>query len=194
MKARYAFFVILSATIAALVHVPSADAGSGAFGRSGAPGRALTGIVIPAEWSGIWSSIDSTYDCEGVLQGVGASLDTLCAGTELTFDEAEGFALDCTGSADANGVDMTCTYSEEIVTDCTLTVTFILEGTRTGDSYVVTNTVSFDYAGTAIECGFIPDSCTRTVLRATRIAPEPAAYCATPVEASTWGRVKSQYR
>lgn len=194
MKTRALVLVVSFSLVIPFVLASPADAGLRASSLGAAPARTQAGIVIPAEWAGIWTSVDSTYDCQGVLQSTGVSTDTLCAGKELALDDAGSFTMDCTGSTTATTVDMTCVHTEEIVTDCNLTLTITLQGTRTGDSYVVTNTVLFDYAGTAPECGFIPDDCTRYVIHATRIAPEPAAYCASPVAPTTWGRMKSQYR
>ena len=192
MKTRALILAIVISLAPPFILAAPADAGIRALGSGSA--RMQAGIVIPPEWAGIWTSVDSTYDCQGVLQSTGVSTDTLCAGKELALDDAGSFTMDCTGSTTATTVDMTCVHTEEIVTDCNLTLTITLQGTRSGDSYVVTNTVLFDYAGTAPECGFIPDDCTRYVIHATRIEPEPAAYCATPVAPTTWGRMKSQYR
>ena len=192
MRPRLLLFAIGSALLVATCVVAPADAGL-IRGGAGLP-RLQGNFVIPPEWAGIWTSVDSTYDCTGVLQGVDAGLDTLCAGKAILTDGASPYALQCSGTADATTVDMRCLYSEEVVTDCNLTFTIVMQGTRTGESYVFTSTVSTIYAGTAKVCDFFPDLCQRTVSRGTRIAGEPTAYCATPADETTWGRVKSRYR
>jgi len=192
MRSRLLLFAACSAAVIAICFAAPADAGLRAGGA--VLPRTQGDIVIPPEWAGIWSSIDTTYSCAGVRQSVDASLDTLCAGTVVLTNEGSPFTFVCTGTSTATTVDMTCIYSGEIVTDCNMTITIVMQGTRTAESYVINNTVTTVYSGVAPECSFFPDDCTRTVTRGTRIEPEPAAYCALPVDATTWGRVKSRYR
>ena len=150
-------------------------------------------IIIPPEWGGIWTSVDTTYDCNGVFQSTSPGRDTLCAGKEITFDEGSPYSLVCEGTATATTADMICTYTSEIIPDCTVTFTIETHGTMSGDSYTLTTITTTNYAGTAEGCDLIPDSCTRRVAHGTRIAPEPVEYCETPTLPSTWGRVKSRY-
>jgi hypothetical protein len=155
-------------------------------------------ITIPNEWDGVWASEDSVYDCSGNLQYVETYLDTLCAGAVVSFEDDDPtgglLTIDCTGSASATTVDILCTGSGEIVTDCTVTLIVDLEGTRTGDSFVATSVTSVTYDGTGTGCDIFPDDCTRVVTHADRIGPAPAVYCATPVRTATWGEVKLRYR
>jgi hypothetical protein len=147
-------------------------------------------ITVPPEWAGIWQSVDSTYDCNGAFQNTTTFTDTLCAG--VTFESDTTFS--CTGSADANSYTQHCTGSGEVFTDCTYTFDLTTHGTRSGDSFFSVSVFSTTYTGTGKGCDFFPDSCTQTNSHSTRLGPAPAAYCATPVESTSWGRVKSLYR
>jgi len=192
MKVRALCFAILISLAIPFAIAAPADAGPRAPGLRGALN---TDIVVPAEWSGVWSYVDSTYDCLGVPQGVDSGLDTLCTGQGTSQPDGSTFQLVCTGSITATTFDTHCTGSGPIEgTECTLSLTLDSNGTRTSDSYVITSTIASEVTGIAPECSFFPGSCMRIVSRATRIAAEPTAYCATPVAPTTWGRVKSQYR
>jgi len=194
MKTRSFLFTILTASLLVSIFAASADARLRPVTRGSSPGGIQGEIVVPAAWSGIWSYVDSTYDCTGSLMNVDTGLDTLCTGQSADPGEGEPFPLQCTGTVDDDSIDMTCVYVDDPIEDCTLTFTIELLGTMSANSYVLTNTFSMEYEGTGKGCDFFPDQCQRTVTRATRIAPEPAAYCATPVDVTSWGRVKSQYR
>ena len=147
-------------------------------------------ITVPPEWAGIWQSTDSTYDCTGAFTGTDTFLDTLCAG--VTFEADTSFS--CTGGADANTYTQHCFGSGEVFPDCNYTFDIQTNGTRTGDSFFSVSVFSTTYSGTGKGCDFFPDSCIQTNSHSTRIGPAPAAYCATPVQGTSWGRVKSQYR
>jgi hypothetical protein len=67
-------------------------------------------------------------------------------------------------------------------------------GTRTGESYYSVTTISTTYSGTGAGCSSFPASCTQINSKGTRTGPAPAAYCATPARAATWGELKSLYR
>lgn len=187
MKVRALFLAILIGLALSVSTSVPADAGS----RHILAG----GVVVPAEWSGIWSIADSVYDCSGAFQSYDTGLDTLCTGQVIDQIYDTQFQLDCTASVSGTTVEQHCTGSGPIEgTECALNFTLDSVGTRSGDSFVITSTIQTSVTGTAPECSFFPGSCTRTVSRGTRIAPEPAAYCASPVAPTTWGRMKSQYR
>ena len=194
MRTRAFLFTILTASIVALVCAGSADARLRPVARGAGLLHGQGEIVVPAAWSGVWSYVDSTWDCAGELLGVDSGLDTLCTGQSADPGEGEPFPIECTGTVDDDSIDMTCVYVDEVIPDCTLTFTIELLGTMSANSYVLQNTYTMEYEGTGKGCDFFPDQCQRTVTRATRIAPEPTKYCATPVDVTTWGRVKSQYR
>ena len=148
------------------------------------------GITVPPEWAGIWQTTDSTYDCTGALLSSGASFDTLCAG--VTFEQDPDFS--CTGSVDANSYTQHCTGSGEIFPDCNYTFDVQTHGTRTGDTFFSVSVLTTTYSGTGEGCDFLPDMCQQFNSHATRIGPAPTKYCSTPVEGTTWGQIKSQYR
>ena len=153
------------------------------------------GLTIPAAWSGVWDIRDTTRNCGGgPITDTDADLDTLCTGTPV-FEDPDGVPvpLDCTGTITDTTVDVECTADFEVSPDCVATYTMMMDGTRTGDSYTVTQTLSITYSGGGLGCDFIPDTCTTTTTTGTRIGSEPPG-CATPVEADTWGRVKGTYR
>ncbi len=190
MRPRFLLFTVFAALIGTIGLAAPSQAGL-RVGNTELP-RMLGDIVIPPEWAGIWTYLDSTYECTGALLSVDSGLDTLCTGTVISFDSGP-FAVVCTGSSTATTVDQICTFTGPILT-CTVNFTIEMHGTRTADSYVITNTVTTDYSGIAPECAFLLDTCRRTVTRGTRTAGEPVAYCSTPVDPTTWGRVKSRYR
>jgi hypothetical protein len=149
---------------------------------------------VPPEWAGVWTIVDSVYDCTGAFQSTSTSTDTLCAGQTFDPDTGAECPFECTGTANSTSVNMHCTGTCEIFTDCNATFETDFVGTRTADTYssVVTMTVSF--SGTGTGCDLLPGNCTQINSHGTRTGPAPEKYCATPVESATWGRVKSRYR
>ncbi len=191
MKPRALVLAILVTLLLPLAAAGPADAGPRAAGLRAAFGGTL---VVPPEWAGIWSWTDSTYDCNGVFESIDAGVDTLCAGQGYDVINDTPYPISCSGTATATVVDVHCTAVVEVVTDCVATFDLEFNGTRTGDTYFVTAKSQTEFAGTAPECSFFPDQCSRTNTRATRIAAAPVEYCQTPVAPTTWGRVKTQYR
>jgi hypothetical protein len=172
-----------------------------AYDRTTPPGalskllyRVYGSIVIPAEWAGIWTVTDSTYDCNRVFQEATTQTDTLCAGMLVYDPPPDGdFTINCTGTADGNEVHATCTGSGTF-DPCTVDFFFQTDGTRTSDSYSAESRTEMTIGGPSNPCDFVPDQCFINRSHGTRIAPEPAEYCATPAEIATWGKVKSVYR
>jgi len=149
------------------------------------------GYTIPAEWAGVWQDDDSTYTCSPrVLTDTSSDIDTLCAGTYFGPDTTGGGEYDCTGSITSTTIDLTCTGSFTFE-ECTVTFDFHFEGTRSGDTSVVTSTFSTTY--TPSGCAFQPDECQVIVTRSTRIAPQPPG-CLTSARSSSWGALKTRYR
>jgi hypothetical protein len=150
-------------------------------------------IVAPPEWDGVWTTQDSVYSCAGAFQSTSTSSDTICGGKDYT-PAAPGSPLNfvCTGSADATTIDLTCTGSGEIFTDCTANFVMVMHGTRSGDTYHMVSTVDVTYTGTA--CSFFPPTCTQIDSWGTRDGPAPTDYCSTPARKSTWGQLKTRYR
>ena len=147
-------------------------------------------IVVPAEWAGIWSYSDTTYNCEGGVVGTSSGLDTLCAGQRFDTDPS----VSCTGSATATTYQQHCTSSGEIFPNCNLNVDVETHGTRTGDSFFSVTVYQSSTSGTAEGCNLFPPQCQQINSHATRIAPAPTKYCSTPAEKATWGQLKSLYR
>ncbi len=156
---------------------------------------ARSAIVVPAQWDGIWTTLDSTYTCEGAFDETSTGSDTICGGKDYDYGAADtGFTLNCTGSATATTFDMTCSGSGNVFTDCDANYQMVVHGTLSGSSYHVVSTFSISYVGTGTGCEFLPATCFQTNSWGTRVAPAPPSYCATPVRSSTWGQLKSIYR
>jgi hypothetical protein len=151
-------------------------------------------IVIPQEWGGIWTSVDSTYDCTGAFQFVDGSADTLCPGAVVVDPGLFPITYDCTGNADATTVNVECSGSAELMPDCMATYTYSMHGTRSGDSYFMVSSISTSYSGTAKGCDLVPSSCTQFNSHGTRTGPAPIEYCQTPALPSSWGELKVRYR
>lgn len=158
--------------------------------KSGNPGTLGSVITVPPEWAGVWETSDSTYDCAGVLTGTSTYTDTLCAGTRIYPDTTLG----CSGSSTATTFDMSCSGSAEVFTDCQYTVNLESHGTRSGETFNSVATLSVVYSGTGLGCDLFPDHCSQTNSHSTRTGVAPAAYCATPAQPVTWGRMKVLYR
>ncbi len=157
--------------------------------------RVYGSIAVPPEWAGIWTIVDSTYDCNRVFQDVTIETDTLCTGMLVYDTPPEGveFEITCTGTADGDEVHAECTGSGPVDV-CTLAYYFRTDGTRTADSYSIETRFEMTVTGPADPCDFFPDMCQINRSHGTRIAPEPTAYCATPAVPATWGQVKGRYR
>jgi hypothetical protein len=153
-------------------------------------------ITVPPEWAGIWAYTDSVFDCSGALQNVDTGqIDTLCAGQSVYVAEEGGpQSFDCTGTADATTVDVTCTGSEPVFEGCDAVYVVELTGTRTADTYTATSTLNLTYSGTGEGCDLIPPFCQRVKTVATRTGPAPEPYCSSPTRETTWGQVKARYR
>jgi len=149
---------------------------------------------VPPEWAGIWTTVDSIYNCSGGLLSTSTSTDTLCAGQVFDPETGSECPFECTGSANSTSVNMHCTGACEFFPDCTGTFTTDFIGTRTGDSYSSVITMNVTFSGTGKGCDLLPPNCTQINSHGTRIGPAPEKYCSTPAETMTWGRVKSQYR
>ena len=158
--------------------------------HSGSPVVASGGFTVPVEWAGVWTFNDTTYKCPGILQGTSTGNDTLCTG-EVIDAYPNGT---CTGTSDLNTIDETCTASGEIFTDCSYNISFHIHGTRSGDTFSSVTTINTTYTGTGAGCDLLPPSCQQVNSHATRIGPAPPEFCATPVQPSTWGKMKAAYR
>ena len=150
------------------------------------------GGTVPPECEGVWAVQDSVYDCQGGFISTSTSDDTLCAGGVLVDPGQDGFT--CTGSATATTYTMTCSGSLEVLPDCTANLTFVVHGTRTGDSYDSVTTFESIVSGTGKGCEFFPNQCRQTNNHGTRTDSVPSGFCTTPTRHSTWGEMKIHYR
>ena len=179
-----------------------AGSDASASGRTTPPGllskmlyHVYGSIAVPAEWAGVWTITDTTYDCNRVYQSHEVWTDTLCTGM-LVYDEPPKgveFDIECTGTADGNEVHAVCTGSGTFE-ECTIDYTFTTDGVRTGESYSIETKMEIIASGPADPCDFFPDICQINRSHGVRTEPEPTAWCATPAETATWGKVKSRYR
>jgi len=182
-----ATLLLLSASI---LTAQSAAARPTAAQMHGIPTPLIVGSSIPVDWAGVWSISDSTYDCTGVFKSASSVLDTLCVGQTFSGDST----FVCTGSSTTTTYQETCTGGFDLFPDCHASIVMESHGTRTGESYYSVTTISTTYSGTGEGCNLFPSSCTQINTRGTRTGPAPAAYCATPARAATWGELKSLYR
>ena len=152
--------------------------------------RALDSPVVPAEWAGVWSTSDTTRDCGSpTIKNVSTNLDTLCTGSSFGPDTTQ---YSCSGSTSANSYDITCSYTFEIITGCSVTINDHLQGSRVGNVVHSTSTMTTTF--TPPNCALQPDGCTVTTGVMTMIGPEPADCAMTPVRTGSWGRLKLLYR
>ena len=191
---RKASLTVLLLALTLIPGIASGEPTTAGLKRHLASTRASATIVVPPEWGGIWAVEDSTYDCAGVLQSVETSADTLCPGEQTIDPQQFPGTFDCTGSADATSIDVTCSGTSELFPDCAATFTSALRGTRTGENYFVVSTVEITYSGTAEGCDLVPGYCLQVNSHATRTAPAPVAYCQTPARPTSWGTLKVRYR
>jgi len=155
--------------------------------------QARASIAVPTEWDGEWNTLDTVYTCLGAFQSTSTSTDTICGGKDYSPNGyGSPINFQCTGSATATTIDMTCVGSGELFTDCNGDYTIVTHGTLSGSSYHTVTTINVTYSGTA--CDFLPPSCNQIDTWGTRIGPAPVAYCATPTRSSSWGQVKVLYR
>lgn len=156
--------------------------------------KLLDEFRLPAGWAGIWEDSDSVFvGCDALsLTNINTDRDTLCEGDELDTETEEGQQLECTGNADDDSYDITCTGSTT-AEGCTATFTSRLIGNRNGNTATATIDVVISYSPPSA-CFELPNICTRIVTRSTRLGPPPEGYCTTPVEATTWGAIKARHR
>jgi len=147
--------------------------------------------TIPTAWAGIWEFTTDDEVCGGAFIETYVDTSTICPGEEFGVNE-DGFDLNCSGTITDTVIDVTCSASLDILTDCTMTITLVTQGTRTGDTFQGTERTSFTYTGTA--CGPFTDECTDGTVSGVRLNPDPGACGSTPALPTTWGAIKAIYR
>src|SRR5262249_52665042 len=128
--------------------------------------------VLPQEWEGVWTIVDSEYVCDGALVRTNTVSNTLCAGTEVTVPSPSA-TFTCSGTWDATTIDITCIGSGLITPTCADSDTILVQGTRTGDSYFLLQADYSNTSGAGCE-GIPPRSCYQHRDYGTRTAPAPA--------------------
>ena len=186
MKKRLIMFVLCAALLPAgpalTQHLMSTEGGLRGIGLT---------VKVPAEWSGIWSFTDSIFTCVPVLKSTSTGFDTLCAGTSF-LGQTIGFV--CTGTATATTIDLTCTWNRDVFPDCQASTVITIKGSVTGDTYNSVTTTNTTFSGTGTGCDLLQPICSIVHEHATRTGPAPAAYCATAVLPTSWGKIKAIYR
>lgn len=150
-------------------------------------------VAVPPEWDGIWTTADTAYTCEGFSLGaLPPGADTLCGGQEYSNTDANGTTFNCTGTANATTIDLTCTGSGETEPGCTGDYTMTIKGTRTSTTFFTVYTINGTYTG---DTCLTPTSCLQLNSHGTRTGAPTAADClATPTKRTTWGELKILYR
>ena len=194
MKRLAAVLLVASAVLVLLADAAAARIPRSPFQLMQIARTAADPFKVPPEWDGIWTSTDSTYDCNGFFQQVETSEDTLCSGAVFLDPADISGDVECTGSFTATTINLTCTAVDTLFEDCYGTFTYNIHGTRSGNTAFLVLTFSTTFDGTGEGCDFLPDDCTQTNTHATRSGPAPPVYCATPTAPSTWGGVKIRYR
>jgi len=149
-------------------------------------------IIAPESWAGIWETTTIERDCD-TLEIIGdatTSTDTICAGDIMNPEDPEEI-ITCEGTINDETVHMECSGTVEILPGCSLTISFVSDGTRNGDTSSGVTISRFTYVGAACIPG-IEDTCSRNESTSVRIGDDSS--CVTPVASATWGSLKSVYR
>lgn len=150
-------------------------------------------VVVPQDWDGIWTTVDTVYVCPTTFQSTSPGADTLCGGKDYsTAAPGSDIVFVCTGTADATTFDITCTGSGNVFPDCDADYNVVTHGTRTNDTFFTVSTINVTYTGTACVFG---GSCIQINTHGTRTGSTTLADCAvTPTKRATWGQLKTIYR
>lgn len=148
--------------------------------------------TLHPDWEGVWESDIRQEECDGTLVDTSVGTDNLCAGEPLLGPDT-GTDLTCTGTISSTSIDVSCTGTQEIFTDCVATITVEMQGTRNGDSAEITSTVQATYEGSGFGCSQIPDTCNRIIATSTRTSLEPDC-TGVSTHDSSWGTVKARFQ
>lgn len=145
--------------------------------------------TIPAAWQGVWNTTTVIRLCGNpTIIDQESFSDSLCAGRPV-LDEP-GVEAQCSGTVTDTSIDYTCVGSSDLGDGCTVTLTFHLLGTRTGDSYQAVETIQTTYSE---DCPpFFEDSCEELTSTGTRTGGDPQ--CGqVPTETGSWSSLKARY-
>ena len=146
-------------------------------------------IIAPESWAGIWETTTIERDCQTLaIISETTSTDTICAGDIMNPEDPDEI-FTCDGSVTDGAVHMECSGTVEIMPGCSLTISFVSDGTRDGDTSSGVTINTFTYVGAAC---FFEDTCSRNESTSVRTGEDPG--CTTPVAGATWGSLKSVYR
>lgn len=151
------------------------------------------GIPLPPEWEGIWSDVDSVYDCTTqALIKVVSQNDTLCADEQVGDDPhipPPFGGVTCAGTGNATELQSHCAVSGLCGEACGLDYTSDLDAVRTGEAAFWLWTTKF------VSNFPSHNSCSLTRRHGTRIQAGPLAVCTSvPTKPSTWGNLRARYR
>ncbi len=148
--------------------------------------------TIPPAWQGIWNSTDVDKDCETLATiSTSTSSDTLCANASIISGEVGLGQFDCDGTATDTSFDVTCTAVFPVSDSCSATVTIRQTGTRDGDSFTSLTVANILHTG--LNCAGEINTCQRIETTSVRVS-NANVECAVPVEAVSWGGIKSRHR
>ncbi len=147
-------------------------------------------IIVPESWAGIWETTTTEMDCQTLdVISVTTTLDTLCAGDIFNPEDPE-FGFVCSGSVTDVAIHLECSATVDILPDCSLSLSFVSDGTRSGETSSGVSVNAFTYTGTGC---FFEDTCVRGETTSVRTGDDPD--CGpTPVSETGWGSLKSIYR
>ncbi len=158
------------------------------------PTRVLSpsgGPVLPTDYQGIWNYTLTVRDCETMFVFItDTGTDTLCADDAAVPDSTEGSNFSCEGTITGSGYNLVCSGTEAIDDTCSASFDYEITATLNGNnlSYVGIFNTTYDRCGEEF-----PASCFRYEYTAVRVGNANTA-CATPVESTTWGYIKSRHR
>ncbi|NNF07040.1 MAG: hypothetical protein HKN21_09790, partial [Candidatus Eisenbacteria bacterium] len=126
---------------------------------------------VPAEWVGIWQIEATSRFCgSSEILTTTSIVDTLCESESFNQDDPE-VDFNCSGSATATTMNMTCTGTNPAGPGCDQNLSIVFEGTRNGDTYTITATTNVTYSG---DCSpELQDTCFVSTQTGTRISSDP---------------------
>mgnify|MGYP003693750005 CR=1 FL=1 len=98
--------ILLTTLVLLPMPVASAVAHPATLGFESLARAAMASVIVPPEWDGVWTVVDSVYHCEGGFITTGAGTDSICEGKDFSLVRGS-IALTCAGTADATTLDET---------------------------------------------------------------------------------------
>ena len=149
-----------------------------------APAAAQT-TSFPSSWEGIWNMTTTLKDCDtGTVLNTSTAPDTICAGQSFGSSE-----FVCNGTITDTSIDVTCTAISEVYPGCTVSITMVSTGTRSGNTFQGTTRLTSDYSP---ECG-IPDTCMLQEISGTFVSPYQGECTNVAIADGSWGAMKARF-